>query len=129
MKEKKKNSISRLLSYAGGHKKLTILGCTLSGVSAVLSMAPYICIWFVARGVFDALPNFQDAQDLVGYGWQALWFALAGMAVYFAALMCTHLAAFRTARNMSCLLYTSKLLLPYGKLPKLWAILHKRPTA
>ena len=100
MKEKKKNSISWLLSYAGGHKKLTILGCTLSGVSAVLSMAPYICIWFVARGVFDALPNFQDAQDLVGYGWQALWFALAGMAVYFAALMCTHLAAFRTARNM-----------------------------
>ncbi len=100
MKEKKKNSISRLLSYAGGHKKLTILGCTLSGISAVLSMAPYICIWFVARGVFDALPNFQDAQDLVGYGWQALWFALAGMAVYFAALMCTHLAAFRTARNM-----------------------------
>ncbi|MBO4298940.1 MAG: ABC transporter ATP-binding protein, partial [Clostridia bacterium] len=34
------------------------------------------------------------------YGWMAFAFAVAGIAVYFAALMCTHLAAFRTACNI-----------------------------
>lgn len=89
-----------LLDYGGGHKKLTILGCALSGISAVLSMAPYICIWFIARGVFEIMPGFQKGAYLIKYGWIALWFALASMAIYFAALMCTHLAAFRTAKNM-----------------------------
>lgn len=99
-KTKKKNSLSQLMAYAGGHKKLTILGCTLSGISAVLSMAPYICIWFVARGVFEALPNLALAGGLVKYGWMALAFAAASTFLYLAALMSTHLAAFRTARNM-----------------------------
>ncbi len=100
MKEKKKSSIARLLCYADGHKKLTILGCMLSGISAVLTMAPYICIWFVAREVFAVMPNYEQAESAVQYGWYALWFSLASAAVYFAALMCTHLAAFRTAKNM-----------------------------
>lgn len=30
----------------------------------------------------------------------AVWFAVANIAVYFIALMCTHIAAFRTARNI-----------------------------
>lgn len=100
MKDKNKNSIIRLLTYAGSYKKLTVLGCTLSGISAVLALAPYICIWFVARGVFQVMPDYAQAQGLVWYGWAALWFALGSAAVYFAALMCTHLAAFRTAKNM-----------------------------
>lgn len=100
MKEKKRSSLAVLLDYGGGHKKLTILGCALSGISAVLSMAPYICIWFIARGVFEIMPEFQKGAYLIKYGWIALWFALASMAIYFAALMCTHLAAFRTAKNM-----------------------------
>lgn len=99
-KEKKKSSLSQLMTYAGGHKKLTILGCTLSGVSAVLAMAPYICIWFVARGVFSSLANLSSARGLIQYGWIALWLAAASLLIYFAALMCTHLAAFRTAKNM-----------------------------
>lgn len=100
MKQKKENSIAKLLTYAGGHKKLTIFGCALSGISALLSMVPYICIWFVARGVFAVMPDYWRAQGLVRYGWTALWFALGSAGIYFAALMCTHLAAFRTAKNM-----------------------------
>ena len=99
-KEKKESSLSKLMDYAGGHKRLTLLGCTLSGVSALLSVAPYICIWFVARGVFNALPDLSGGGGLIQYGWLAVILAVAGMLVYFAALMCTHLAAFRTARNM-----------------------------
>lgn len=100
LKEKKRNSIARLLDYAGGHKKLTILGCTFSGVSAILSMVPYICIWFVVREVFRVMPEYAEAKGAIRFGWMALWFALASALVYFAGLMCTHLAAFRTATNM-----------------------------
>lgn len=100
MKEKKQNSIAKLLVLAGGHKKLTVLGCLLSGISAVLSMVPYICIWFAARGVFAIMPDYAQGAGLIKYGWLALWFALGSAAIYFAALMCTHLAAFRTATNM-----------------------------
>ncbi|WP_326975485.1 ABC transporter ATP-binding protein [Caproicibacter sp. BJN0012] len=97
---KKKSSLSQLMAYAGGRKKLTILGCVLSGVSAVLSMAVYVCIWFVARGVFQAMPDFTSAGGLTKFGWMALVFAAVSTLIYLAALMCTHLAAFRTARNM-----------------------------
>ena len=99
MKPRKKGNIARLMEYAGGYRKLTVLGCVLSGISAVLSMAPYILIWFVARGIFEAAAG-GSVEELAQYGWYAVWFALIGAGVYFAALMCTHLAAFRTARNM-----------------------------
>ena len=100
MQEKKQHSLSRLMALAGGHRKLTVLGCILSGVSAVLTMLPFVCIWFVARQVLAVMPDLTRAYGLARYGWMALGFALAGLVVYFAALMCTHLAAFRTARNM-----------------------------
>ena len=81
VREKGKSSVAKLLYYAGGHKRLTVLGCTLSGIAAVLSMAPYICIWYVVRGVFAAMPDYRQAGDLVRYGWYALWFALGSAAI------------------------------------------------
>ena len=101
MNEKKRSSLSRLLEYAGGYKALTITGCALSGVSALLSLVPYILIWLVIRGVFLAFTDPPVATTgLTHYGWIAVAFAATSLVVYFAGLMCTHLAAFRTARNM-----------------------------
>ena len=100
MKEKKRSSLSRLMEYAGGYKALTITGCTLSGVSAALSLMPYVFIWLLIRDVFDAFPSLSGLTGLARYGWMAVIFAAASLLVYFAALMATHLAAFRTARNM-----------------------------
>ena len=89
-----------LFSYAGKYKALSVCACILSGISAVLILMPFICIWQVVREIFALLPNVGQAQNLSCYGWLAVAFALAGIIVYFAALMCSHLAAFRTARNM-----------------------------
>ena len=100
MKEKKENNVAVLLSYAGSHKGLTFLGLTLSVISMLLSMAPYICIWLVARDLIAAAPDWTRAQDAARYGWLAFAFAFAGIVLYFAGLMCTHLAAFRTAANI-----------------------------
>ncbi|MFT8889229.1 MAG: ABC transporter ATP-binding protein [Ethanoligenens sp.] len=113
-KSKKKGSLSQLMGYAGSRKKLTILGCTLSGVAAVLSMAVYICIWFVARGIFKVMPDFTHAGGLVKFGWMAVIFAVASTLIYLVALMCTHLAAFRTARNMRAAAARHLMDLPLG---------------
>lgn len=113
-KPKKKSGLSQSIGYAGGHKTLTILGCVLSAVAAVLGLAPYVCVWLVARDALAVFPNLSAAPDLARYGWMAVWFAVAGVLVYFAALMCTHLAAFRTARNIRNALMRHVVTLPLG---------------
>jgi len=100
LKSQKQNSLAVLFQYAGGHHVLTVLGCILSGVSAVIGLMPYVFVWFVARDVLAAYPNFTAAENLEKWGWMAVWFSIANLAVYFLALMLTHIAAFRTARNM-----------------------------
>lgn len=100
MKEKKKSDLAVLLDYAGNYKGLTFLGLTLSAVAMILGMLPYICIWLVIRDLIAVAPNWTDAAGIARYGWMAFIFAVLGIVVYFAALMCTHLAAFRTASNI-----------------------------
>ncbi|MBQ8943677.1 MAG: ABC transporter ATP-binding protein, partial [Clostridia bacterium] len=41
-----------------------------------------------------------EATGISKYGWLAFGFAFGGIVIYFCALMCTHLAAFRTATNI-----------------------------
>ncbi|MBQ8975545.1 MAG: ABC transporter ATP-binding protein [Oscillospiraceae bacterium] len=100
MKEKKRNDVAVLLGYAGSYKGLTFLGLGLSAIAMILGMLPYVCIWLVARDLIAVAPNWTQATGVTGYGWMAFIFAVAGILVYFAALMCTHLAAFRTASNI-----------------------------
>ena len=100
MKEKKESNVSILLGYAGNYKGLTFLGLGLSAVAMILGMAPYVCIWLVVRDLIAVAPNWSEAIGIARYGWMAFYFAVGGIAVYFAALMCTHLAAFRTAENI-----------------------------
>ena len=100
MKQKKKSDIAALLDYAGNHKGLTFLGLGLSAVSMLLSMAPYLCIWLAARDLIAAAPDWMQAQNVARYGWLAFGAAFGGIVLYFGGLMCTHLAAFRTASNI-----------------------------
>lgn len=99
-KERKRSVLSELLGYAGHYRRLTYLGMTLSGIAMLLGMAPYICIWLVARDLIAAAPDWTAARHIAAYGWAAFAFAAGGIVVYFMALMCTHLAAFRTAANI-----------------------------
>ncbi len=100
MKAKKQSDVAILLGYAGSYKGLTFLGLTLSAIAMILGMAPYICIWLAARDLIAVAPHWTQAANVARYGWMAFAFAVFGIAVYFAALMCTHLAAFRTASNI-----------------------------
>ena len=98
--EKKKSDLAVLLGYAGNYKGLTFLGLGLSVVAMILGMMPYELIWLAARDLIAAAPEWTKATGVASYGWMAFGFAVAGIVIYFAALMCTHLAAFRTAANI-----------------------------
>ena len=100
MKQKQKNDLFVLLGYAGKYRSLTYLGLFLSAVAMALGMVPYICIWLAARDLISAAPNWSEATGISKYGWLAFGFAFGGIVIYFCALMCTHLAAFRTATNI-----------------------------
>ena len=100
MKDKKQNEIVVLLRFAGKYKVLTFLGMFLSAVAMIMGMAPYLCIWLAARDLIAVAPDWTEATGIAKYGWMAFGFAFGGIIVYFAALMCTHLAAFRTAANI-----------------------------
>lgn len=100
MKQKKQNEISVLIGYAGKYKVLTFLGMFLSAVAMIMGMIPYVCIWLAARDLISVAPDWTQATEIAKYGWLAFGFAFGGIIIYFAALMCTHLAAFRTAANI-----------------------------
>lgn len=99
-KEKKKSPLLRLMEYTGNYRGLLYSGLFLSAISMVLGMAPYICIWLVIRDLVSVAPNWTQATEIAQYGWMAFAFAVGGILIYFFALMCTHLAAFRTASNI-----------------------------
>ena len=95
-----KGAVGRLLAFAGPRRALTYLGCALSAVSMLVSFGPYICVWFVARDLIAVAPNWSAATGIAVYGWWAFGLSVASILLYFAGLMCTHLAAFRCASNM-----------------------------
>ena len=99
---KKDSEITRMFRYAGNRHWLTIAGMVLAGVSTVLSMGPFICIWFVVRDVLNALAagDISLATHSSTYAWWAVGFSVLSILLHFAALCCAHLAAFRTATNM-----------------------------
>ena len=102
MDKQKNGELSRMFSYAGNYHVLTILGCVLSGISTILSMLPFVCIWLVIRDLIQAFAagDIALATESTRYAWMAVVFAAASILIYFIALNCTHLAAFRTATNM-----------------------------
>ena len=97
---KKESNLKRLLRYAGGYKYLTIASWILSALSALVALLPFVYIWKVIKEVLDVVPNYGDVQNLSHNGWMAVVFAVAAILIYIAALICSHLAAFRVQANM-----------------------------
>ncbi|URZ00305.1 ABC transporter ATP-binding protein [Clostridium felsineum] len=97
---KKESSISKLFGYAGSFKYLTIASWILSAVSALMALIPFILIWKIIKEVLKVAPNFSSAKNLTYYGWLAVLFSVLSMAIYIAALICSHIAAFRVQANI-----------------------------
>ncbi|MBQ7147818.1 MAG: ABC transporter ATP-binding protein [Pseudobutyrivibrio sp.] len=114
MKEKQESVIPQLFKYAGKHKYLTIASWILAGISALLALAPFYFIWCIIQEVIEVRPDFSQATHIKMYGWWAVGMAVLAFLVYIAALMCSHLAAFRVQVNMRVALMEHIMKLPMG---------------
>ena len=97
---KKRSDFSRLMGYAGGHRVFTYASLVLSAVSALMALIPFLYIWMILRDVLNAAPDYAQAVNIPHYGWMAVLFAVLAYLIYIAALMCSHLSAFRVATNL-----------------------------
>ncbi len=113
-KENRKSNLRRLLEYAGPLRFLTYASWILSAVSALMALAPFVYIWMILRDVINVAPHFEQAENIVPYGWAALMWAIGSILVYIAALLCSHKAAFRVATNIRTVLMHYIIKLPMG---------------
>lgn len=111
---KKQSNLSRLMSYAGRHKILTYFSWILSVISALLALVPFWYIWRIIHDILEVSPDFSRAYSITHYGWQAVGFAVISVIVYIAALMCSHISAFRVASNIRKELMRHITALPLG---------------
>ena len=126
--KQKSGGIKRLMEFTGKHRGLLTVSRILSGISSVFILGPFLCVYFAARdlvGVFAGTPL--DTNSLVRWGLLALGLELIGLLLYFSALLCSHVVAFHTEKNlkMAALKHLAKMPMGYfdanpsGKLRKI----------
>lgn len=111
---KKQSDLSRLMEYAGKYRILAYLSWTLSAMSALLALVPFWYIWRIIHDILEAFPDISQAGNITGCGWSAVGFAVISVIVYIAALMCSHMSAFRVASNIRKALMRHIVSLPLG---------------
>lgn len=94
------STLKRLSSYAGRRKALLPLSMSLSALGALAGMAPFILIWLIVRELLAAGGMPADPGYIVALGWWTAATAAGSVVLYFAALMASHLAAFRVESNL-----------------------------
>ena len=111
---KKQSDLSRLMSYAGNYRAFTYASWVLSAVSALVALVPFVYIWKILRDVLNAAPDYAQAVNIPHYGWMAVLFAVLSYLIYIAALLCSHLSAFRVATNLRLAVSEHLAVLPLG---------------
>ena len=109
-KTEKFDHMKLIREYAGGHKHLITLGRFLAAVSAVMTLVPYYELWKIIRIAVKG----EDLKDITIHAWIAVGMIVGALLVYIAALLCTHIAAFRVQANMRSSLMRRILTLPLG---------------
>ena len=111
---KKQSDLSRLMGYAGNYRYFTYASWVLSAASALVALVPFVYIWKILRDVLNAAPDYAQAVNIPHYGWMAVLFAVLSYLIYIAALMCSHLSAFRVATNLRLAVSEHLAVLPLG---------------
>lgn len=91
--------ISKIHSYMAGRKIMLPVSISLSAISAIAGMLPFIFIWLIVGEFLKS--NAAFSQNLVNqYALWAAGTAIGGVILYFFALSASHLGAFRVEINM-----------------------------
>ena len=96
-KSKKKKGLSRLFEIAGQRKGLLILAGLLSAGSAACMLVPYWAVYEILKELLSNGSNLSalDGTDMMRWGWIAFGGLVGGLVLLYAALMSSHVAAFR----------------------------------
>ncbi len=94
----RKTGLGRLWELASMKKLLIFFACLLSVIGVVFSFTPFVALWFIVRELFLYVkePSFMDVNYMVRLGWFAAGGAIGAVLFNFVALMCSHVAAFKT---------------------------------
>ena len=92
-------TLKRLGAYMGRRKWLLPCSVGLSAVNGLLSLVPFILLWLVVRMLLTAEHDLADTP-LWDYALAAFIVSVTNVLLYFAALILSHLAAFRIETNM-----------------------------
>ncbi len=94
--------LPRLMKYAGKYKLTMVLSWIFSAFTGVLSLGPYICIYFVARELVNAGNNITllNSEVMIHYGWLAVKATTLSFMLYGIALLFSHLSAFNLMANL-----------------------------
>ena len=96
-KSKKKEGLSRLFEISGQRKGLLISASLLSAVSAVCMLVPYWAVYEILKQLLShgVNPAVSDGTCMMRWGWIAFGGLVGGLVLLYAALMSSHVAAFR----------------------------------
>ena len=109
-KTEKYDHMKLIRQYAGGHKHLITLGRFLAAISAVMTLIPYYLMWKIIR----VAVNGENLNSITTYAIVAVALIVGALLVYIAALLCTHISAFRVQANMRSSLMRRIITLPLG---------------
>jgi len=96
--EKRKSGMERLWQIAFTKKALAVSSAILSVLSTVVSFVPFIAIYFIIQELVSHVNELEALNRgyMIQLGWLAGGGAIAAVFLNFVALMCSHLAAFKT---------------------------------
>ena len=96
--EKQKSGMARLWQLAFTKKALAVFSAVCSIFSTVISFVPFIAIYYIIQELVLHMNELGalDSSYMIQLGWLAGGGAIAAVFLNFLALMCSHLAAFKT---------------------------------
>ena len=103
----------RLTPYMQSRKILYPFALLFSSLSSIAGIFPFIYVWLIVRELFADTGKI--SYDMVKhYALIAVIFSAASVVLYFSALVCSHLVAFRIEGNLRRITMKKLLKLPLG---------------
>lgn len=114
--KKRKSGTARLWELAATKKPLIVLAGIFSALASLVSFVPYIAIYLIVQELLRALPDMAalDAARMISHGWLAFAGVVGNILLYFAALSCSHMAAFGTLYELKVNFATHLAKVPLG---------------
>lgn len=110
------NTLRKFQYYMGSRKALLPIAMVLSVLSELAGLLPFILIWLIVRELLEpgiistagtdgpvayiTTADIATSGHIITYAIWAAGLAVGGVLIYLAALMCSHLTAFRVEANL-----------------------------